>query len=116
MKSIVCYIVMLIIITACNNNKTTTPKPASVDSNNTAKQTDTASHNSINTLADAMNNFVFDLEDMQLSGDADVDFAMVIKRHHIAGTNMAKVEVTVGLDTVLKALGTKNYQKAAERN
>ena len=98
---------VLIGLTACNNNETTTPEPANVDSNNTAEQTDIASHNSINTLADAMNNFVFDLEDMQLSGDADADFAQVIIRHHTAGTDMAKVELSIGTDTVLKALAHK---------
>lgn len=38
------------------------------------------------------------MNDMQMSGDADRDFAMMMRAHHQAGIDMAKVEVESGKD------------------
>jgi len=38
------------------------------------------------------------MNDMQMSGDTDHDFAMMMRAHHQAGVDMAKVEVASGKD------------------
>lgn len=38
------------------------------------------------------------MNDMQMSGDADRDFAMMMRAHHQAGIDMAKAEVESGKD------------------
>ena len=38
------------------------------------------------------------MNDMQMSGDTDHDFAMMMRAHHQAGIDMAKVEVESGKD------------------
>jgi uncharacterized protein (DUF305 family) len=38
------------------------------------------------------------MNDMQMSGDTDHDFAMMMRAHHQAGVDMAKAEVASGKD------------------
>ncbi|KQW02902.1 DUF305 domain-containing protein [Rhizobacter sp. Root1221] len=44
---------------------------------------------------------------MQMSGDTDKDFAMMMKMHHQQALDMAKVEVEHGKSPELKAMASK---------
>ena len=47
------------------------------------------------------------MNDMEMSGDADRDFAMMMRAHHQAGIDMAKAEVTSGKDATMLAEAKK---------
>jgi len=42
------------------------------------------------------------MQSMQMTGDVDKDFAMMMKHHHQSGIEMARVEVVEGKDPELK--------------
>lgn len=48
-----------------------------------------------------------DMQRMQMSGDTDKDFAMMMKMHHEQALDMAKVELAHGKSAELKAMATK---------
>lgn len=48
-----------------------------------------------------------DMQKMQMSGDTDKDFAMMMKMHHQQALDMAEMELAHGKSTELKAMAKK---------
>jgi uncharacterized protein (DUF305 family) len=58
------------------------------------------------------------MNDMEMSGDTDRDFAVMMRAHHQAGIDMAKVEVASGKDATMVAEAKKiiaSQQKDVEK-
>lgn len=58
------------------------------------------------------------MNDMEMSGDTDRDFAMMMRAHHQAGIDMAKAEVASGKDATMVAEAKKiiaSQQKDIEK-
>ena len=58
-------------------------------------------------MADAMNKMMQDMKTMQMTGDPDNDFAMMMKSHHMGAIEMANIEISSGKDADLKAMAQK---------
>jgi len=58
-------------------------------------------------LNDAMNVMMNDFRNQKFSGDADYDFALVMKRHHQGALDMAQCLIDNGSDSEMKAFATK---------
>jgi len=61
----------------------------------------------IGDLHDAMNVMMNDFRNQTFSGDADYDFALVMKRHHQGALDMAQCLIDNGDDSEMKAFATK---------
>lgn len=106
MKSIISCMLILI-VTACNNSQTK-PQPIAVaDTEKQEKPRDTTKPDIILILGKAMNDLAYDLDTMKLTGDPDIDFSRIIRRHHRAGMDMSKAELEAGTDTTQKALARR---------
>lgn len=51
-----------------------------------------------------------DMPQMQMTGDSDRDFAMMMKHHHEQGVKMAEIEARNGKSPELKAMANKIIQ------
>ncbi len=58
-------------------------------------------------LHNAMDVMMKDFRQNEFSGDADYDFALIMKRHHQGAMDMTKCVIDNGTDAELKALATK---------
>ena len=65
-----------------------------------------AQHNSAG-LHDVMAKNMKEMQSMQMTGDVDKDFAMMMKHHHQSGIEMAQVQVREGKDPELKKQAQK---------
>ncbi len=96
--------------TACNN-------PSSVKNNehsgmgHDAKVSDTRNETGMSM---AMNKMMTDMHQMQMTGNVDNDFALMMKGHHQGAVDMAQVELQSGKDETLKQMAQKimNDQKS----
>lgn len=86
--------------TAKSDSDTTSVEPAT---NKSAQ----SGQNHMRDLHDAMDKMMQDMKNMEHSGDADYDFAMMMKRHHQGSIDMAKVQIDGGSDQQLKNLSEK---------
>lgn len=68
---------------------------------------DAKGNNAGKALTTAMNNMMRDMQNMAMSGDADHDFAMMMKRHHDGAIEMAAIEMENGRSEELKHLAQK---------
>jgi uncharacterized protein (DUF305 family) len=57
----------------------------------------------------AMNNMMRQMQAMKPTGNADYDFAMMMRHHHMGAMEMAQAELSGGSDTVMRALAQKIY-------
>ena len=63
--------------------------------------------NPMKAMHDAMSKMENDMKSMQPTGDADYDFAMMMKHHHQSAVDMANAEISGGKDTAMLSLATK---------
>ncbi len=54
-----------------------------------------------------MMNSSSDMRSMKMTGDADRDFVSMMRRHHLSGIEMAKVELSKGKDDAARAMAQK---------
>ena len=52
----------------------------------------------------SMMNGMKDMETMKVTGDADYDFAMMMKKHHQSALDMANVELRLGKDPKIRSM------------
>ena len=58
-------------------------------------------------MMDSMKKGMESMQNMEMSGDVDKDFAMMMKMHHQQALDMAKMEIAHGKSTELKAMAKK---------
>jgi len=119
MKKIVAALCISTCLWACNNNsesESTTSDTGHADhSSATGTQSDTAS-NYMKAMHDAMDNSMQQMHNMKPTGDADYDFAMMMKHHHQGANDMAKAQVAGGSNEQLKQLAQKMIDEQQKEN
>lgn len=108
MKNILLLIAVLLILVSCgNDNKTGNTTTDTTKTESMTDKTGQSGKNHMRDLHDAMDKMMQDMKNMEHSGDADYDFAMMMKRHHQGSIDMAKVQIDGGSDQQLKNLAKK---------
>ena len=101
----------LFILVACNNESHEGSHSSDSSSTNTTHHnTDTALNNTSGSQTSMMQIMMQMDEAMKnttLSGDADRDFAQLMKVHHQSAVEMAQLEVAQGTDTTIKRMAQK---------
>jgi len=65
-----------------------------------------AQHKS-SSMHEAMSKSMSEMQSMQMTGDADKDFATMMKHHHQSGIEMARIQLREGKDPELKKQAQK---------
>ncbi len=60
-----------------------------------------------NNMMDSMKMGMESMQNMEMSGDVDKDFAMMMKMHHQQALDMAKMEIAHGKSPEMKAMAKK---------
>ena len=58
-------------------------------------------------MRESMKGMMKNMETMKMSGDADKDFAMMMKMHHQGAIDMAQMELKSGKDSRMRAMAKK---------
>lgn len=99
------------ILFSCNDNASKNGE--SSDTATTERQGDTSSQsapgtsNPSNELMSAMSSMMQEMKSMQMTGDPDHDFAMMMARHHKGAIDMSNAELSKGTDSTLKKIAQK---------
>ncbi len=101
--SIVAASLIIFSFAACQNNSSKSDSDHSMDSNHTAM--DSMSMNS--GMQSGMDKMMNDMHQMEMTGNVDNDFAMMMKSHHQAAVDMSQVELDSGQDEDLKKMAEK---------
>ena len=58
-------------------------------------------------IKESMSSGMLDMQNMQMTGNVDKDFAMMMKIHHQQAVEMAKMELANGKSSAMKAMAKK---------
>jgi uncharacterized protein (DUF305 family) len=100
-------LICAIFILSCNNSKSDTTESLTDSTVNTTTDTSVSVIHSTRGMAEVMNKMMQDMKTMQMTGDPDNDFAMMMKSHHMGAIEMANIEISNGKDPDLKAMAQK---------
>ena len=67
-------------------------------------------------MMDSMKTGMESMQNMEMSGDVEKDFAMMMKMHHQQALDMAKMEIAHGNSPEMKAMAKKNYECSEKGN
>ncbi|HEY0054705.1 MAG TPA: DUF305 domain-containing protein [Pedobacter sp.] len=99
-------IAFAISLAACSNQSNQQTEESTMNHDSMDMATDTAtSHTS--GMSAAMDKMMTDMHQMQMTGNVDVDFAMMMKGHHQGAVDMAQAQLSSGTDPKLKAMAQK---------
>lgn len=97
-----------LLLGACNQNAST---KESTESATTEETVDHSGHDmaegSSNKMMDLMHKNMSDMQGMQMAGDVDHDFAMMMATHHQGAITMSEEELNSGTDAMLKEMANK---------
>lgn len=94
-------------------SKTYTKKSsAKTRSKTSTRKTSSTSANGGKLLMKAHENMMKKMQAMKLSGDADIDFAKMMKQHHTSGIEMAEVEIKNGKNAGIKNVAKENIESS----
>lgn len=117
--SVLSLVAALFLLFSCNNFRERT-ESATVDS---TVVTDPVldmpggeSQQDQSPIVNSMNKMMQDMQAMRMTGDADHDFAMMMKRHHESAIEMANYEIDNGKDEKMKQLAQKILDDARTDN
>lgn len=101
---IIFTIALFLTFSACQNNASKTETDhSSTDSNDM----DMSSMSMNSFMQSGMDKMMNDMHQMEMTGNIDNDFAMMMKSHHQAAVDMAQVELESGKDNELKKMAQK---------
>lgn len=99
---------LCLLLLACNNDSTTEESTdTSTVTTTTSTTADTMPTQSNMPFMDVMNNMMRQMHTVQPTGDADFDFATMMKHHHQGAIDMSNIELQQGQDTTLKSRAQK---------
>jgi uncharacterized protein (DUF305 family) len=110
MKTYLWTLALTVSLYACNNHSGTTNTGGdSATNGHSGMNHGTAEHgasgnNYMKTMHDAMNHMMTQMQTMKPTGDADYDFAMMMKHHHEGAVEMARAEVAGGTNAQMKQM------------
>lgn len=110
---------LLGVLMACSNNrhegsaehKGGTGEGGGADMNSSVHQgaentgtTSTPANNYMQQMHTAMNSMMQQMQEVRPTGDADHDFATLMRHHHVSAVEMARAQVAGGADPALKSM------------
>lgn len=109
MKQLFLFLSLGFAVAACNSGSDSSQNNTDTSGHTTHTTTDnnTGGQNHMKAMHDAMDNSMQQMHSMKPTGDADYDFAMMMKHHHQGAIDMAKSEVAGGTDEAMKAMAQK---------
>lgn len=115
MRNLILPLAFSLALIACNS-----------ESDSTEVRSDTASHQAEHSTTDgqghmqsmhnAMENMMQQMHSSQPTGDADYDFAMMMKHHHQSAIDMARIETDGGTDEQMKQIAQKILLEQQQEN
>ena len=93
-------------------SKTSTKKSSAKTASKTTTRKTSTSANAVEQLMKAHENMMKKMHVMKLSGDADIDFAKMMKQHHTSGIEMAEVEIKKGKNAGIKNVAKENIESS----
>lgn len=102
-------------LTACQNKATKSEGDLATrtDSSSTMDSMAMGEH----SMSEPMDNMMKEMHQIQMTGNVDNDFAMMMKSHHQGAVQMSQKELTSGMDTAVKKMAQKIIdQQTAEIN
>jgi len=106
-NNLIIGILMLAIgLSACQN------KSSESESGNTSMNMGESAHMNMDSsmnegMMGSMDKMMKEMHDMEMSGNVDHDFAMMMKSHHQAAIDMAQAELSSGTDETMKQMAQK---------
>jgi uncharacterized protein (DUF305 family) len=97
---------LMISMAACNNQSGQKTEESNTNHDSMDMGADTA-HSTTSGMSHAMDKMMTDMHQMQMTGNVDVDFAMMMKGHHQGAVDMAQAQLSSGSDAKLKAMAQK---------
>lgn len=95
-------ICLFIFLAACNNNSNHDEHNRDSAINSTAHQSHNMNSDFSNTMQQEMDKMMSNMMKVALTNNADHDFALLMKLHHQAAVEMAKLVLQNGKDSVIK--------------
>lgn len=102
----------LLFITACNDDTKTLTATKDSAASQSPNMTDSMKVES--GLMKSMADMTAKVDNMQMSGDFDVDFASMMIKHHQGAIDMAQIEVSKGTDQKIKLMAQNIITKQTE--
>lgn len=102
----------LLFITACNDDTKTLTATKDTAASQSPNMTDSMKVES--GLMKSMADMTAKVDNMQMSGDFDVDFATMMIEHHQGAIDMAQIEVSKGTDQKIKLMAQNIITKQTE--
>lgn len=97
----------LLLFACANEGSTEENTDTSTVTTTTGTTADTTPTQSNVPFMDMMNNMMKQMHTVQMTGDADFDFATLMKHHHQGAIEMSNIEISRGQDTTLKSRAQK---------
>ena len=115
MKKIETFLLPAILLISCNNNSSSTTK-----SDSASAITDSSNHiidtSKTNQFGKAMDLSMDSIMIAKLTGDADYDFAMMMKYHHDGAVRISNLELINGTDPGIKKIAEKIIVESKKDN
>lgn len=108
-----------LLLVSCGNgdDNASSPADSATSQATTADNTNTTgTTNASSGLKGVMDKMMQDMHSMKMTGDADHDFAMMMKSHHQGAIDMANYELSNGKNEELKKLAQKIINDAGKDN
>lgn len=113
-------------LAACNSNNadsttsttdsTTTTNQSTTTESTAATSTAPSTASTSGSFKETMDKMMSDMHAMQMSGDPDHDFAMMMKAHHQGAIDMANIELSQGANAELKQVAQKIIDDSQKDN
>lgn len=113
MKKVLFSTGLILLLAACNNsnesgsNSTDSANHSTHQNNSTNAYTSDTAGKAGSSMLSIMHSNMAQMKDMTSSGNADTDFAALMKVHHMGALEMAKLEVATGTNAQLKQMAQK---------
>ena len=107
-KFLIPALALVMIIGACQNRSSETAgNDSTMQDDESSMSMDGMNSMKSNEMMSAMSGMMDAMKQMTMTGNADVDFAMMMQRHYQGAVDMAAIELESGEDTTLKQLAQK---------
>lgn len=112
MKKTICFLLAAVILAACGSNDaatsdggtSSTMETHSGHSADVPASSETGGTSHMKAMHNSMSGTMQQMKAMKLTGDADHDFAMMMKHHHQSAIDMAQSEIAGGTDVQMKQI------------
>ncbi|MDB5231271.1 MAG: hypothetical protein JWN76_2076 [Chitinophagaceae bacterium] len=116
MKKIEKYVVLAILLISCNNNSSSNTQSDTTSTTKTDSSNQIIDTSKTNQFGKAMDLSMDSIMISKLTGDADYDFAMMMKYHHDGAVRISNLELINGTDPGIKKIAQKIIEESKKDN